>query len=75
MDRIVDFTVVLQHQVPTSQTVQKTVEMSTVPAEVFDVLPGSLVNACFITGRNVGAESLGAAVAATVQLLAAVDIV
>ena len=34
MDRIVDVTVVLQHQVPTSQTVQKTVEVSTVPAEV-----------------------------------------
>ena len=30
MDRIVDVTVVLQHQVPTSHTVQKTAEVSTV---------------------------------------------
>ena len=37
MDRIVGATVVLQHQVPPSQTVQKTVEVSTVPAEVVDV--------------------------------------
>ena len=38
MGRIVDVTVVLQHQVPTSQTVRKTVEVSTVPAEVVDVM-------------------------------------
>ena len=34
----------------------------------------SLVSACFITARTVSAESPGAAVAATEQLLAAVDI-
>ena len=36
MGRIVDVTVVLQHQVPTRQTVRKTVEVSTAPAEVVD---------------------------------------
>ena len=64
MDRIVDVTFVLQHQVPTSQTVQKTVEVATVPAEVVDVLPGSLVSACLVTARTVGAKSSSAAEAA-----------
>ena len=56
MDRIVDVTLVLQHQVPTSQTVQNTVEVSSVPAEVIDVCPGSLVSARLITARTVGTE-------------------
>ena len=42
MDRIVDFTLVIQHQVPSSRTVQKTVEVSTVPVEVIDVHSSTL---------------------------------
>ena len=57
----VDVTVVLQHQVPTRQTVQKTVEVSTVTAEVIDVFAGSLVSACLVTPRTLGAKSSSAA--------------
>ena len=43
--------VVLQHQVPTSETLQKT-EVSTVPAVTVEVRPGSLVDTCLITRQH-----------------------
>ena len=60
-NRVVDVTVVLQHQVPISQMVQKTVEASTLPAEVIDVCPKSLIRFGLITARTVCTKSPGGA--------------
>ena len=66
--KIADVPVVLRRQMPAIQRPQFLLTL-------FDVKPRSLVSACLITVRTVSPEIIGAAVAATVQLLAAVDIV